>query len=252
MADTNTGDEAAEQNAGASAEGNENGPTDSQTADQGDGGGDAGAEGGEGDDADDDDDSDSDSDEDEEEETFEDDGSEPTVRDTSYYVGLRHGKKAARQSKKDTNAGDDDEGDGSDDDDEDDDIHPEDREILNSAVQNAVKPLTDKLAKQEDAKELNAFLTENPAFKPYEKRIERFMQHPTRKGLPVSTIAMEAVGTEGMMKIGARMARSADHKKQTSKSAPGGGKRGGGDAKNVWDMPADDFSKMQEEVRRKG
>lgn len=253
MADTNTGGDAAEQNAGAPAEGTENSPTDSQAADQGNGSGDAGADDGDGGDGDDDEDG-SDSDDEEEEDTFEDDGADPAVRDSSYFIGLRHGKKAAKNSgKKESEQGkgaDDD--DGGDDDDEDaDGLHPEDAEILEGAIAKAVKPLTDKLAEGEDSKELQAFLTGNPAFKPYEKRIERFMKHPTRKHLPVSTVAMEAVGPEGMIKIGAKMARSADHKKQTTKTNQGGGPRGGGNSKSVWDMPEQDFAAMQNEVRRK-
>lgn len=254
MADTNTGGDAAEQNAGAPAEGTENSPTDSQAEQgSGDGAGDEGGDAGDGEDDEEGDDEDGSGDGDDDEDSFQDDGADPTVRDSSYYIGMRHGKKAAKAAKKDTDQGkgDDDDEDGGTDGDDDDDIHPEDREILNDAVRKAVEPLTSKLAEQEDAKELQAFLTGNPAFKPYEKRIERFMKHPTRKHLPVATVAMEAVGPEGMMKIGARMARSADHKKQTSKSAPGNGPRGGGNAKSVWDMDSKSFEAMQNEVRRK-
>lgn len=245
MADTNTGADAAEQTAAPAAEGNENSPTNSQPADQNSGGDaagdeegdDGGDEGGEGDDADDD--------------TFEDDGADPSVRrDNSYFVGLRHGKKAAKQGGKPVAGGDDDGGEDDGDDDEG-GIHPEDAEILNSAIGNAIKPITDKLAASEDATALNSFIAQNPAFKPYQAKIERFMKHPTRSHLPIDTVAMEAVGTAGMIKIGAKMARTADHKKNSSKTGAGNGPRQAEAKADVWGMSDTDFTSMQNSVRSK-
>lgn len=256
MADTNTGADTSTQNGGgAAAEGNEESPNadSSQAGNDSEGGtdGDGEGDGGEGDEGED---GDGESDEDEDDDIQDDDAEPPVRRDNSYFVGLRHGKKAAKTAAKKGTKGDEgsgDEGEGDGDDEEGDDIHPDDAAILEDAVAKAVKPLTEKLAAQEDREELNEFLGKNPAFKPYQKRIERFMKHPSRAHLPITTVAMEAVGPEGMMKIGARMARSADTKKQTSKGGNGSGPRGGAAKPKVWDMPDKDFSAMQDEVRRK-
>jgi len=176
---------------------------------------------------------------------IEDDNAEPATRSKDYYIGLRHGKKAAKQGAQKS----DDEGEDGDDDDG---LDPEDAQILDGAIKKAVAPLTEKLAAEEDAKELGNFLGEHPHFKPYKAKIERFMKHPSRRHLPVTTIAMEAVGPDGMMKIGARIARQADVKKGGSQGGPtGGGKRGAAPAKSVADMTPAEFADYSNGVRAK-
>lgn len=171
-----------------------------------------------------------------------DDGSEPPTRKSpDYYIGMRHAKKQAREQARATAR----EEYGDDEDEEDDD------EDLSTAVSKVVKPIAEKLAQQEDERELTTFLAQNPAFKPYEKKIRRFMTHETRAHLPVTTIAMEAVGPDGMMAIGARLARDSDTKKATSATGPTGARTSGGKKVDVWELPSTDFKKMQEEVRRK-
>lgn len=207
---------------------------DSRTAqDQGGAGSDTGADEGQGDD-DGEDDGD-----------IADDNAEPVTRSKDYYIGLRHGKKAAKQGgqKSDDDGGEDDDDTG---------LDPEDEEILSGAIQKAVAPLTEKLAAEEDAKELGNFLGEHPHFKPYKAKIERFMKHPSRRHLPVTTVAMEAVGPEGMMKIGARIARQSDMKKGGSQGGPtGGGKRGAAPAKSVADMTPAEFAEYSNGIRAK-
>jgi len=62
---------------------------------------------------------------------------------------------------------------------------------------------------------------------------------------------MEAAGPEGMMKIGARMARTADTKKNSSKSVGStGGNRGGAPAKSAWEMSPEEFAAEQQRVRQ--
>ena len=193
-------------------------------------------------DADPDDDSDNSSDEDSDAE-HEDDGSEPPVRDSSYYIGLRHGKKAVKQTAKEKESDDDsDSGD-------DEDLTPEEEDALNKHIQEAVSPLVERITAEDNAKELNSFLSENPDFKPFKAKIERYMNHDTRKHLPVTTIAMEAVGPEGMMKIGAKMARQSDQKKSGSRADTGGGSRNAPQGKSVMDMSDAEFAEYQNKVR---
>lgn len=173
---------------------------------------------------------------------IQDDGAEPTSRSKDYFIGLRHGKKQAKTAQKSDDEGEED----------DDGLDPEDAEILSGAIKKAVTPLTEKLAAEEDAKELGNFLGEHPHFKPYKAKIERFMKHESRRHLPVSTIAMEAVGPEGMMKIGAKLARTADVKKGGSQGGPaGGGNRSKVQGKSVTDMTPAEFADYQNTVRSK-
>lgn len=170
-----------------------------------------------------------------------DDGSEPPVRRSpDYYIGMRHAKKQAREQAREKakeQYGDEE------DEDQDGDVD------MSTAISEAVKPIAQKLAQQEDEKELTTFLAGNPAFKPYEKKIRRFMTNETRAHLPITTIAMEAVGPDGMLAIGAKLARESDTKKSTSTSGPSGGREQGGKKVDVWNMPKEDFKKMQENIR---
>lgn len=176
------------------------------------------------------------------EDDFQDDGAEPPVRSKDYYIGLRHGKKSAKAEKKSDDDGEDDG----------DDLDPEDAEILNNALTKAVTPLAEKLAAQEDAKALSGFIDENPVFKPFKAKIERYMKHESRRHLPIETVAMEAVGAKTLMQLGAKLATRSAIKKGSSGSGPtGGGKRGGEPAKSVWDMTPEEFAEQQQKIRQK-
>lgn len=171
-----------------------------------------------------------------------DDGSEPAVRrDKSYFIGLRHGKKAAKAAQETQDDGDDEGG----------DLDDEDLQVLDSVVGKAVKPLADKLAQQEDAEALSSFMTENPAFKPYKAKIERFMKHDSRKHLPIETVAMEAVGIKELIRIGSKLGKQSSFKKQTSGPSTGGGNRGGAPKKSFSDMSEAEFAAAQQELRTK-
>ncbi len=240
MADTTTNTDGAAEAAPAADTGSGE-SFDSQTANDDQGTADDGTDGDESGDEDDSGD----------DEDFQDDGSEPTTRrDNSYFIGLRHGKKAAKTAQKPQ---DDDQGDGDDDDSDDDDgLDPEDQELLNGAIQKAVAPLTEKLAAEEDAKELGNFISQNPQLKPYQAKIERFMKHESRKHLPIETVAMEAIGMQKMLQLGAKLGRQSGIKKGSSGSGPsGGGKRGGSPAKSVSEMSEAEFAAYQNEVRSK-
>ena len=218
---------------------------DSQTASEGESTGDDSA----GADAGDDSSSDSDDESDEDDSEFEDDGAEPEVRekDKSYYIGLRHGKKAAKQAAPKDES---DDGDADDSDSDDEDLDDEEIDAFNQSVQEAVSPLVERLTKEDNQRELRDFVSENPEFKPYQSKIERYMNHKTRQHLPLTTIAMEAVGPQGMMKIGAKMARQSDQKKSGSRVDTGGGKRGVPEGKSVNDMTNEEFAQYQNQIRQ--
>jgi len=242
MADVDTGTEPREDEE-QDTEGNDDAQNDSSN-DSGDGRDDASS--------DDDDSSDDDSDDSSDDED-DDDDSEPVVRkDPSFYVGLRKGRKEERdrQKQKGGSASYDDSGDDDDsDDDSDDEIDPRDKEVVKEIVQDAIKPLVERQMKEEDEKELNGFLSENPDFKPFEKKIRRFMAHPSRAHLPIKTIAYEVAGDK-LLSIGARRAREADADGQQTEGA-GSSSRTQSKGGSVWEQDSKSFEEKQQEVRRK-
>lgn len=144
-------------------------------------------------------------------------------------------------------------GDGADDADDDDndgdDNSQNDKKFILETVEPILNPLIEKSLQQEDETEIQEFISKNPDFKPYEARARKFMQHPSRRQLPVKSIFYEVAGDD-LLKIGAKRAAEADDKAKNGQS--GGGSGRGGDAKpNAWAMSDKDFQTMQEQVRQK-
>lgn len=159
-----------------------------------------------------------------------DDDVEPGVRKKTpqEYIIDRQRRKLQKQqaaAKDDKNGKADDDSD----EDDDDDISPEDERVVDKVIQKKYGDRLAKLDQADDKAELQTFLSENKDFAPYEKKIWKFMQHPSRSHLPIKTIAFEVAGDD-LMKLGAKRAAEADHKaKQTS--AGGNSNRGTGGGK---------------------
>lgn len=83
-----------------------------------------------------------------------------------------------------------------------------------------LKPIVEEHIAAQDAKEVQAFLAEHPDFEPYKAKVERWMKHPSRRNLPVSSIFFEVAG-EHLMKIGAKRARAADAKAKDTQAGGG-------------------------------
>jgi hypothetical protein len=113
-----------------------------------------------------------------------------------------------------------------------------------------IEPLLKQNAAQENEKELSAFIAGNPDFKPFETKIRRYMEHPTRAGIPVKAIAYEVAGDK-LMQIGAKRAKVADDKARETQTGGGSSREGAGD-KSVWDMTPDEFAAQQQKVRSGG
>lgn len=109
-------------------------------------------------------------------------------------------------------------------------------------------PIVEEHIAARDAQEVKSFLAENPDFAPFAPKVERWMKHPSRRHLPVSTIFAE-VAMDNMMKIGADRARKADEKaKQTQ--AGGGSNRAAVAPKDWRNAPADELAAEQLRVRQ--
>ena len=81
-------------------------------------------------------------------------------------------------------------------------------------------PIIESHVATQDAQEVSKFLDEHPDFKPYRAKVERWMKHPARRSLPVSTIFFEVAGND-MMKMGAERERNAVAKAKNTKSGGG-------------------------------
>lgn len=180
-----------------------------------------------------------------------DDKEEPAVRKRlstqDFIIGRQRAKIAKENAKKDD---DDGAGDGKKDDetDEDDDIAPEDEAMISKVVAKRFAPIIDKSLAADDDKEVTEFVKTNPDFKPYEAKARRFMNHPSRRSLPIEAIFYEVAGKD-LIKIGAERQKAADEKAKASQTG-GGSNRAGEGAKNVWDMTPDEFAQEQQRVLR--
>ena len=179
-----------------------------------------------------------------------DDGQEPPQRkrlSTQDFIIGRQRKKLSKAAKADGEG----EGEGKDNNDageDDDGIAPEDEELITKVVAKKFAPIIDKSLAADDEQEIQDFLKTNPDFKPFEVKVRRFMQHPSRRALPIKSIFYEVAGDK-LIKIGAERAKQADKKAKDSQTG-GGSNRGGEANENVWDLTPEQFAARQEKIRR--
>lgn len=184
-----------------------------------------------------------------------DNDAEPPTRNSrsreSYILARKTAKekKDADKNNQGSDGGGDDDGDTGRDD-GDDDIDPMDKKIISNEVQKAIAPLLQKQEMEELKSDVSTFISANPDFKPFEAKILKFAQHPSRKQLPISSIAYEVAGPE-LMKIGADRAKKADDDARSNQAGGGGSARGGGGTKSVADMTVDEFKAHQQVVLRR-
>jgi hypothetical protein len=173
-----------------------------------------------------------------------DDGKEPEVKprmSTKDFIIQRQQRKLNKQAK----AGDGEDKETGEDDEE---VAPEDEALINKVVSKTFAPIIDKTLAAEDEQEIQSFIKDNPDFKPFEAKARRYMQHPSRRQLPVKSIFYEVAGDK-LLKIGAERSKAADEKAKNTQTG-GGSNRAGEGAKSDWDLPKDEFEAKQERVRR--
>ncbi len=159
-------------------------------------------------------------------------------------------EKAAKAGQAD-DAGKDDETDEADveeTDDEENEISEQDEALVAKVVAKRFAPILEKHVEAEDLQEIQGFLKDNPDFAPYEKQVKVFMQHPSRRSLPIKSIFYEVAGDD-LLKIGAQRQQEAD--KKAKETQAGGGTQQGGDTKkkSAWDMTPEEFEAEKLRVR---
>ncbi len=172
----------------------------------------------------------------------EDDNAEPEVRkrlSPQDFIIQRQQKKIAKLK-----AGEIDEREES----EDEEIAPEDEALIKKVVAPILQPVLEKTLLAEDEQEIQDFLKENPEFKPYEAKARRFMQHPSRRQLPIKSIFYEIAGDD-LLKIGAERKAKADEKARQTQTGGGSNRAGEGGGKSYWELSKEDFEAKQEKIR---
>lgn len=174
-----------------------------------------------------------------------DDETDPPVRKSpSDFYKARQARKAAKGNQSTSKKNNDDENG----DEGDDEIAPEDEEIINKVVDKKLQPLIDQATTAADAQEAKDFFAVSPEFKPFEAKILKWWSHPTRRHLPISTVALEAVGYKKLIQLGAQRGKDADDKAKKLNSGGGNAPKGTGGKKSVADMTDAEFMAERERV----
>lgn len=140
--------------------------------------------------------------------------------------------------------------DGADDDDDDDSGDDDDVDAkVGSAVKKELEPFKQQMQIEQDERDVDKYIGDNPEFKGLRDKALNLMKHPSRQSLPIDVIMAEAAGgTKGLMKLGAKKAKQADD----DANSEGGG--GGSDSgsytpkKKVWDQTDEEFAQTQQEI----
>lgn len=128
-------------------------------------------------------------------------------------------------------------------------VADEDKKLILDTVMPILEPVLKERADAQDSQELKTFLDANKDFKPYEAKIRKYMQHPSRAHLPIESIAYEVAGKD-LLAIGAKRGKQADEK--AKETTTGGGSAAGGGEKSVWDLTPAEFEAQQQKVRSGG
>ncbi len=119
-----------------------------------------------------------------------------------------------------------------------------------------VKELTgkvDKLEKTQASSELlKQFLDENPAYKKYEARIRKHMDHKAYQQVPIGFIAQGIAGPEFAARAAEEKKKADEEAEETESGGSEVKKSPTGKMPKIWDMSKKDFAKYQEGIKQKG
>jgi hypothetical protein len=176
---------------------------------------------------------------------IEDDGKAPPTKprmSSKDFIIQRQQKKIAKMKAAENQ---DDQGE-----EEDEEIDPDDKKKITKVVAEQFAPIIDRTQAAEDEREISDFLTKNPDFKPFEKKVRRFITDESRRHLPVESIFYEVAGPH-LLKMGAERKIKADEAAKHTTTG-GGSSRGAIGEKSISAMTKDEFEAEQEKVRRGG
>jgi hypothetical protein len=132
--------------------------------------------------------------------------------------------------------------------DEDVDLEDEDEKPVTRKELNELLEKKDKESASE--KMLQEFLSDNPDFKKYEKKIRKHVNDPDYANVPIGFIASGIVGENLDAEANERAEAKTKADAEAAKTKSGGSVRRGipGKKKNVWDMSKEEFEEHQSNV----
>ena len=179
-------------------------------------------------------------------ETAQKDDEEPPTRKprtNADWVALRRGRKLDKErSKHDEEQGEAE--------DEDEDVSPEDAKIIEKVVAKKLQPFEEEREAQTIRSEINEFVAQNPDFKEFVAKAEKWARHPSWKNVPTEQL-MYAVAGKQLLTIGAKRREEANRKARETQVG-GNSTQGTGAKKAVWDMTEDEFKKELDRVKTGG
>jgi len=131
----------------------------------------------------------------------------PPVRSASYYYQKRQEEKARREESY-----------------SDDDLNI----LVEQKLEEKMSHMTESFDKTIRTQELKSFLAENPEFAGQEKKIETWWNHPSRRQLPLETVALEALGKKELARIYAEQALNQERESRSTKIGGSTVRREGG------------------------
>jgi len=162
-------------------------------------------------------------------------------RTNADWVALRRGRKLERERTKH------DEEQGEAEDEGDDDVSPEDAKIIEKVVARKLQPFEEEREAQTIRSEINEFVSQNPDFKEFVAKAEKWARHPSWKNVPTEQL-MYAVAGKQLLTIGAKRREDADRKARETKVG-GNSTSGTGAKKPVWDMTDAEFKAEVDKVK---
>lgn len=140
--------------------------------------------------------------------------------------------------------------------DEDDEVNPRDKKLVEDVVDEKIGSKLEELEKiaiekeeerelLQDMKELDEFISKNEQFKPYQDKILKWWQHPTRKNLPLKAVAYEVAGDD-LIALGAERERKAS--KEAAATATGSDSKTVILEKKISDMTDKEFIDYQNKI----
>lgn len=119
---------------------------------------------------------------------------------------------------------------------------------LSTEVQKQISPFLEAQQLESDGRDIKTITDEYPEFSEYNDTVKAFAKHPSRVGVPIKTLYLEAIGLDNLLKIGAKRGAEATAKAATSGSGSGSDRFKS--EKKVDDMNDKEFEAYQNQIRQ--
>lgn len=129
----------------------------------------------------------------------------PPVQDASYWYNKRQEEKASKQREIS--------------------VEEEAEQLANQKLEEKMSAMSERFENTVRTQELKNYFAENPEFKEYEAKITAWWNDPSRRHLPVSSVALEAVGKDNLARIYGERALNQEREAKSSRIGLGSTRR---------------------------